>query len=554
MKDCTPLAVLLVAASALTLGAQQTPVAPPAGAQSYTVFLRGNAIGREDVTVVRQADGWIVRGTNSLGPPLDVVTRNAEIHYSADWQPMRMVIDGSSRGQPVTITTTFAGGKAENQIVVAGETTTDVDDVSADAVVLPNGFLGSYAALSRRLVGVQTGATLRGYIAPQAELPMRVAGVFAERIETPRAAIAATRYALIVTNQAPAGELSVSVWTDASGNLLRFSVPAQMLEVAREDIASAATRTTAFSIPGDESVRIPASGFSLAASISKPRDASGRLPAIVLVGGSNATDRDGYLGGIPVIGHIARDLVNAGFLVVRYDRRGVGQSGGRPENATINDYAEDVRAIVSWLDKRRPDVDKRRIGVVGYDDGAWVAMRAAAREKKIKALVLVGGAGTPGAEFVLEQQRDALERAKTPAAERDEKIALQKLIHAAVLGDGSWDDVPDELRRAADSAWFQSLLAFDPARVMKDVRQPVLVVQGALDMQVKPHHGEKLAELARARRRQVDSELVTVPAVNHLLVPATGNDADPSPAMAAGQQVSSIATSAIATWMTRILG
>ena len=64
----------------------------------------------------------------------------------------------------------------------------------------------------------------------------------------------------------------------------------------------------------------------------------------------------------PCSGRSPRDLVDAGFLVVRYDKRGVGQSGGRAETTTINDYAEDVRAIVTWLEKQRKDVDKHRIG------------------------------------------------------------------------------------------------------------------------------------------------------------------------------------------------
>ena len=55
---------------------------------------------------------------------------------------------------------------------------------------------------------------------------------------------------------------------------------------------------------------------------------------------------------------------------------------------------------------------------------------------------------------------------------------------------------------------------------MKDVRQPVLIVQGDLDTQVQPHHADKLAELARARKRKVTVDVVKIPGVNHLLVPA----------------------------------
>jgi len=57
--------------------------------------------------------------------------------------------------------------------------------------------------------------------------------------------------------------------------------------------------------------------------------------------------------------------------------------------------------------------------------------------------------------------------------------------------------------------------------VMKDVRQPVLIIQGDLDKQVFPEHADKLAELARARKRRAPVEVQHLPGVNHLLVRAT---------------------------------
>ena len=105
-------------------------------------------------------------------------------------------------------------------------------------------------------------------------------------------------------------------------------------------------------------MRIAESGFGIAASVAKSPKAAGKLPALILIGGSGSTDRDGFVAGIPILGQIAADLVEAGFLVVRYDKRGVGQSGGRTETSTLSDYAEDVRAIITWLEKTRKDVDK----------------------------------------------------------------------------------------------------------------------------------------------------------------------------------------------------
>src|SRR5690606_16448227 len=75
--------------------------------------------------------------------------------------------------------------------------------------------------------------------------------------------------------------------------------------------------------------------------------------------------------------------------------------------------------------------------------------------------------------------------------------------------------------QVADTEWFRSLLQYDPADVMEDVRQPILIIQGALDKQVFPHHADKLARMARERKRGGEAEVALLPGVNHLLVPAT---------------------------------
>jgi pimeloyl-ACP methyl ester carboxylesterase len=548
------LLVVLVAAMAVPMpaGAQGATASLPG--QSFTVFLRSQPVGQETVAIVQNGEGWLIRGSNRLGPPLDIVTRIAAIQYDAQWRPLRLLLEGTARGQEARLETTFANGQAASQSTVAGTSSSKTDTVAADTIVVPNAFLGSYMALARRLVGQKPGTEFRAYVAPQGEVPLRLAAVFSERIETPRQAIAATRYALVLSNPTPTGEIDVpmNVWADADGALLRMNVPAQRLDIARDDVASAATRITSFSIPGDEGVRIPASGFSMAASVSKPAAAKTPLPALILIGGSGSSDRDGEVAGIPVLGQIAADLVEAGFFVVRYDRRGVGQSGGRSETATIGDYADDVRAIVTWLEKQRKDVDKKRIGLVGHGEGAWIAMMAAARDKRVAAIALLGAVSTSGSDLVLEQQQRLLDRMNATEVEKQEKIALQKRIHEAALKGRGWEDIPDHLRNQADTPSFQSFLSFDPARVMRDVRQPVLVVQGELDTQVPPRHGDRLADLARARKRKVAVDFAKIPGVNHLLVPAKTGTVDEY-ATLPDREVSSAATSAIATWMARNL-
>ena len=532
--------------------AAQTPAAAPDGSTQFLVFFRSQPVGREEVTVLKQPDGWVVRGTSRLGQPIDITSRVAEVHYDLEWRPISLHIDSIVRGQDVSLKTTFANGRATNAIAIQGKVQPKEDPVAADTIVLPNAFLGSYAALARRLQGTSAGAVLRAYIAPQAEVPLAVVSVTPERIETPKSVINVTRYALIMRNPPPMGDLPMNLWADQNGSLIRMQIPSQSIELAREDIASAASRTTAFSLPGDESVTIPALGFNLAATITRPKTTA-PAPALILIGGSGPTDRDETVAGIPVFGQLAQHLVDAGFVVVRYDKRGVGQSGGRAESATIADFAEDARWVLNWLEKQK-GIDKDRIGVIGHSEGALAAMLLAGRERgKVGAIALVAGPSTDGATVVLEQQKLMLSKMPIDDAQRAEKVALQEKINTAVMKGTGWNDIPEAARRIADTPWFYSFLTFDPRKAMNDTRQPVLIVQGELDTQVQPYHADKLAEFARARRTKAAVEVVKIPGVNHLLVPAKTGDVSEYGTLGSDAKISPQVTAAIAAFMTKAL-
>jgi fermentation-respiration switch protein FrsA (DUF1100 family) len=145
-----------------------------------------------------------------------------------------------------------------------------------------------------------------------------------------------------------------------------------------------------------------------------------------------------------------------------------------------------------------------------------------------------------------------LERSKRPDAEKLATIELQKTIQDAVLTGKGWDkiNIPEPVRRQADTPWFQSLLAFDPARVMRDINQPMLIVHGELDTQVPPANADRLETLAKARKRSTPVEVVKVPGVNHLLVPATTGEFDEY-AQLADRRVSPAVLNAIIGWLQR---
>ncbi|MBM3817650.1 MAG: alpha/beta fold hydrolase [Acidimicrobiia bacterium] len=557
-RYCTWTLLLLCAVPGAWAQQAQAQQAQAPVTSGYTVFLRGVPIGREDVTIEQNPDGITITGRGRLAAPLNAVTNRVAVHYHPDWTPDLLELDVNVNGGENTLKTSFLDETALSEGTLGGRAIRHTDVVGRSAFVLPNGFFGSYEAIARRLAAADIGSEHRAFIAPQLpQLSFRVSSVTTERMQTGTQTFNVRRYVLVFTS--PGGLATVNLYADQDrSTLLRLNVPAQAIDVVRDDLASTASRTLMHSNPGDEPVFIPAAGFNLGATLTRPFDgaqgrpktAAARLPAVVLIGDSPIGDRDGVVGGVPVIGQLAGALAEAGFLAVRFDKRGYGQSGGRPESATISDFAEDMIAVVRWLADRR-DVDRDRIAVLGYGEGAWVALQAAARERRrIAGVVSLAAPSVTGAELVLEQQQQRLEQLDTSQMDRDAKIALQRQINAAVMTGKGWEAIPLEIRRQADTPWFQSLLSFSPARVLEDVRAPLLFLHGQLDRQIAVSHLDTIAELARAESDSKAVAVVSVRGVNHLLVPAETGAVTEYGSLT-DRNVSRDVTAAIIGWLTK---
>lgn len=525
-RYCTATALLAVATSLVVFAqapAQEPATQPVAGEAEFTLFISGSRVGVERVRLARAGSTWIISSTGQFGAPLFMTLNRFEVKYTADWQPIDLHIEATQTAQQgsrtIGLATSFGVTTAINEIRQNDVTNSKTDQVSARTVVLPNNFYAGYEALAARVAAAKPGTDLPVYVAPQVEVVASIKAMANEQIATPSGALATRRYDVSFAN--PTGPLDASVTIDARARLVRLEIPNAGLTLIRSDLATVSTRSQPIRNPTDTDVVIPASGFNLAGTMTFP-PGTGRLrhPAVVLVAGSGDVERDEVVAGIPIFAQLAGALAGQGFAVLRYDKRGVGQSGGRIERVTLQDYADDVSSAIKWLSKRE-DIDPQRIAVAGHSEGGAVALLAAERQKKIASVVSIAAPGTPGADLVLEQQRHVLDMMKVQGAERQAKIELQQKIQTTVIADKGWELLPADVRTQADSAWFRSLLLYDPAKVMPKVKQPVLIIQGDLDTQVFPHHADKLAGLARARKNRPPVELLHLPGINHLLVPAT---------------------------------
>lgn len=557
MSYCNVLRPLLVALVAWPSLAFAQPVRTAAPAVSnFKVFVRGAQIGTEEVSVEHSPAGILVSGSGRLAPPSDVITNRCEVRYDAEWRPIDAAVDSAIRGVSISLRARFADGVATLQMEEAGRQAARTDKIGTNDVILLNSFFGLYEALAGRLRTLQPGSQLKAYVIADGEVTVQFLSASQERIQTPARTLTVTHFTLAFSN-ADQMSLPAELWADETGRLVRFVMPSRAIEVVRDDVASVASRRETVHRDGDESARMQANGFTLAATVSRPAGAKAgsrvRYPAIVLVSGGGNTDRDELVSEIPIFAQIAGALADAGFLVVRYDKRAVGQSGGRSDHATLEDYADDAKAAVAYV-HRRKDVNPNRVALLGYGDGGWVAMLAVARNKQVAALALLATPGVGGSELVLLQQGHVLDRADLSPAERQVKIDLQKKIHKAVLTGNGLNDLSPAVHRQVDTPWFRGFLAFDPAVVMRKVRQPILVAQGDLDREVFAPQADRLADLARRRKAPANKAVtvVHVPGVNHLLAAATTGEPDEYPRLA-DRTVSRAVLTPVITWLQTAL-
>jgi pimeloyl-ACP methyl ester carboxylesterase len=129
----------------------------------------------------------------------------------------------------------------------------------------------------------------------------------------------------------------------------------------------------------------------------------GPFPAVVFGHGSGRTTKDEAM-------VVKAGMTQLGFAVLRYDKRGVGASTGTYEGVGIangervlGELADDMAAGVAFL-RTRPEIDPRRIGLMGISQAGWIMPQAAERSPDVRFMVLVVGPTVPvGIEIYYSQ-------------------------------------------------------------------------------------------------------------------------------------------------------
>ncbi len=283
--------------------------------------------------------------------------------------------------------------------------------------------------------------------------------------------------------------------------------------------------------------------IKLAGTLTLPQG-EGPFPAVLLISGSGAQDRNEELLGHKPFLLLSDYLTRRNISVLRVDDRGVGGSTGNLSESTSINLAEDVLSGVRFL-KTRKEIDPERIGLIGHSEGGIIAPIVASKSEDIAFIILMAGTGLTGEE-ILYLQGELIARANGATEEeiqearlRQELIfnvlkkekdndsaekALRKLYEEDIAGMDEEEkkeaEVSDEVFKASLkkilNPWFRFFLTFDPKTALNKVKCPVLAIIGEKDLQVPPEQNLKEIEKALKQGGNGDYTVKELPGLNHL--------------------------------------
>jgi len=281
-------------------------------------------------------------------------------------------------------------------------------------------------------------------------------------------------------------------------------------------------------------------GIDLAGTLTLPKDKEVKHVAI-MISGSGAQNRDEELLDHRPFLVWADWLTKHGIAVLRYDDRGVAESGGSFAGSTTADFSYDAEAAFNYL-KNRKEFRHAKIGFVGHSEGGMIAPMVAARNNKIDFAVLLAGPGVPVDRLLIQQLNDIMKLSGAPDSyiknelsltnkilvylnnntsvvnESEFKSEFEKFIRKE-LGDKSskTDNQINTIVAKYSDKWFRFFATFNPADYLLKVTCPVLAINGSLDCQVKSDDNLNAIDKLLTEAGNKNYRIVELEGLNHML-------------------------------------
>ena len=484
-------AALLIAATAAAT--PKAPPRPPDATYSYAIQAGGVPLGSSTVVIDGTTPGTIVvkenvstsmpRSTAAATTRYDAATLH-ETGYSGDFNRAGATQHTDVTVKPGAMTLTVPGGG-----------TLDIPaDPAAPLELVGDNLVGGSIMIPAILHA--TGA--KGFtLAVLAGAQPLVCKVVTDPLPSRPAAVPASDIELALE----LAGIRVIYWYDPATYVVHdVAIPSQQAEFRLTATAApGAAVSVATPAPAARALPTPAPHFTstdvsftsadgtvLAGTLTVPDRGRAPFAAVVLVHGSGATDRNETIGPNPVFLQLSNALSNAGYAVLRYDKRGVAKSGGADTSGTRGQLLDDVTAAYRFA-RAQHEVDAKRVYLLGHSEGGELVPTVAAREPGVAGIILMAPPSLPLWQVSMRQALASTTPDNRAAMEKAELAGLDTMRHSNERKD----------------AWYRSSMDIDPAVDIARVRSPILMLQGEGDAQVSPADLPRLAKAARTANHDV---------------------------------------------------
>jgi pimeloyl-ACP methyl ester carboxylesterase len=258
--------------------------------------------------------------------------------------------------------------------------------------------------------------------------------------------------------------------------------------------------------------------------VTRPRHAKDR-PAVLLIGGVGCYSVDGLLRGEvrQAYGKVLDGLTRAGYVTLRIEKTGMGDSEGVPCQDPRADFDAEVRGFRAGLEhlESLDGVDRRQVFIFSHSMGPLVAARIAA-EHPVRGIVVAETVGTSWFEYDLTNLRRQLVLGGM-AYDEAERLVRQRewCMHQHYVEKKSADEVvranracAEDMRAPAPWTYMQQVAAVDLAALWKRIDAPALIFYGTADFVTDSYQHEYLRDMINSFRPN-NARYVVVDGMDH---------------------------------------
>ncbi len=321
-----------------------------------------------------------------------------------------------------------------------------------------------------------------------------------------------------------------------------------------------ATQKTAYAPPfyskpgsyGERELTVGNDEWKLPGTLLVPRSAIA-APAVVLVHGSGPNDRNETILGNQPFRDLAEGLASRGIAVLLYDKRTkvYGAKMAQVKNLTVREETVDDAARAVELLRAQPEVDAKRVFVLGHSLGGYLLPMILQQSGKAAGGIALAGSTRPLEDLVLEQMEYLLP-IQTAGSEEARKEGQKKLdeIRRDVAAIKALEPGKEQGTAEAPALlgmpvhYLLALRGYNPPAVATGLHLPLLILQGERDYQVSM---QDFANWKAALGTRKDVTLKSYPTLNHLFIEGTGKST-PAEYSQSGH-VSALVVDDVARWV-----